>query len=203
MVAQADEAFELKLRQVVRKRLEAGQDPGAVLTELKARLEPAQAEVIFADASRTAATAKPGRANPSLDRALLVAVMIWASMLLIQNVTIVATAIEALGLGGALTGDLAPLIFSAGVKIGLLLIFGGAAVVAKTKLRFLVFAVVVLYAFPLGLLIDRALMGRAQSQGATALLSVSALLSYVSAAALVVLWWRSRGHGRVLPESSF
>jgi len=47
-----DKAFERKLKRVVRKRLGAGQDPSAVLTELKARLDPSQAEAIFADVHR-------------------------------------------------------------------------------------------------------------------------------------------------------
>jgi hypothetical protein len=206
VVAQVDKAFERKLKRVVRKRLDAGQDPSAVLTELKARLDPSQAEAIFADVHRPAATAKARRADSWLDRALFVAVMIWACALLMQNVAIIMSINEDLSTSqarGSLTKALAPFVFFATVKIGLLLVSAGVAVVARSNLRFLIFAVVLLYAFPLGVLIDGALMGLHRSSGAELLLQTSALLSYASVAALAVLWRRSRGEIEIPAESYF
>lgn len=206
MVAQADDAYERKLKQAVRKRLDAGQDPGAVLIELKARLDPAQAEAIFADASRTPAPAKPRRARSPRDRALLVPVMIWAALLLFQNVTVIATAAEALGVGpsgGPLTRELGLIIFFAGMKILLLLVSAIAADVARSSLRFPVFAAAILYAHPLGVLIEHALTGRTDPPWPAVLLGVSALFSYASAAALVVLWRRARSKGLPPAEDCF
>jgi NADH:ubiquinone oxidoreductase subunit K len=84
----------------------------------------------------------------------------------------------------------------AGVKIALLVASVGGAVFAKTSLRFIVCAAAILYAFPLGVLIEGALTGRAHGQGAAILLSVSAAASYASVAALVVLWRRARSRDR-------
>jgi hypothetical protein len=201
-----EESFERKLKQVVRKRLGEGEDPGTVLAELKSRLDPARAEAILADAKQGLATANPRRPGSSGDRILLLGALGWAVALLLQNVSVIAAAREGMGEGEVWAyppSELAIYVWFAMLKIGLLLAAAGGVLFARTNLRFLVFALALLYAFPLGRLIEGMLMGRPLGQGAAALLYVSALFSYASAAVLIVLWRRSRDPGGPPAESHF
>jgi hypothetical protein len=141
----------------------------------------------------------PRSPNGLIDRGLLVGVAVYAIVLLIQNGAILSVAgheLRAAQADGYLAGEIKSLVLFASVKIVLLVAAVGGAIFAKTSLRFIVCAAAILYAFPLGVLIESALTGRTHGEGAAILLSVSAATSYASAAALVVLWRRARSRER-------
>lgn len=201
MAAPESRAFERRLGQVVRKRLEAGQDPAAVLAELKTRLDPPRAEAVLADAIRRAG---PRRALSGPERALLGAALVWAGVLALQNLGIVAAASQGLAMSPEDPGgELGVRMAIALAKIGLLVASGGVAVVARWPPRFLFLAGVILYAFPFGVGIEGALLGRPPISGAALFLQVSALLSYASAGALAALWIGARRASPAAAETRF
>src|SRR5690349_15174805 len=123
-MAKRDASFDRRLERLVVERLRSGQAAGTLLTELKARLDPAEADALLSRAeARVRAATKPVD-RPS--RILAWLAYGWTVVLVFQNITVATSAAQLLGAASPSEQDLLiPLTTLAVAKIILL----GAAVV--------------------------------------------------------------------------
>jgi hypothetical protein len=183
-------SFDRKLEDVITARLRGGQSPEALLEDLQARLGDAEADAIL---SRAEARLRPAAPSNLAVRILTGLAYVWTVMLMFQNFAILITAVELVEEGDA--GSIAigqPLIGLALLKVGLLC--AGIALYKRRRslLTTGLYALMVLYAFPLGVFIDPLISGYPTPDQAAAPMKLSALLSYLSVVLIGLAWWLGR-----------
>lgn len=188
MSAGRDGSFNRKVEEVLVSRLRDGQPAEELLAELKGRLGEDEAEAILARAESR--LSPPAASSPAL-RVFAGTVYAWTAVLMLQNLTILMAALSGPPAGPVTSA----LVGFALLKIGLLCV---GIVVFKRRRSALtagLYALIVLYVFPLGLLVDPLLGAPPRGAPTTPLLSISALLSYASAGLFGWVWWLGRARG--------
>lgn len=187
-----------RLEQLIVERLEAGQDRESLLWELKTRLDADRAEALMASATKRAGPpvqAEKERPFTGPEKAILAGACLWAGMLVLQNFAVLAAAKDAATSAlndGYPAGESIGLHLFAVFKIVLLAISATFLFLTKLRVRLLLFAIAILYAFPFGGILEGALLRGLPRADPATLLNLSALLSYGSAAGLAFLWWKLR-----------
>jgi hypothetical protein len=144
-------------------------------------------------------TVKPRANRPParmlrLERAPLIPPLLWSAFLMFQNATVVRASIDALQQVSGMPEFERKFAVFLGLGLfhfTLLLLAAGMVLLTRRPIRFAVLGLAILYVHPLGPFVGSLLTGlRPPSAGL--FVSVSALLSYVSVAALALAWWLSR-----------
>jgi hypothetical protein len=185
-----DRSFKRKLEQLVLDRLRAGQPAEALLAELKTRMGDAEADTLL---SRAEARFARRRTPPGTlaTRILAGFAYLWTGVLVLQNVAILMT------IGEIARSGLAPpsiMLFPV-LKIGLLLTLAVAFQFRRSAITAALYAGAILYAFPFGLFVDRLVASFGDPPDPAILTTVSALLSYVAALLVGLIYWLGRRDG--------
>jgi hypothetical protein len=181
-------SFDRKLEGVIVARLR--ESPEALLEDLQARLGDAEADAIL---SRAEARLRPPPPSSLPVRILTGIAYLWTVMLMLQNFGVLVAALDLVKGGDAASIAVGqPLVGLALLKVGLLC--AGIALYKRRRslLTTGLYALIVLYAFPLGLFIDPLISGYPTPDRAAAPMKLSALLSYLTVVLSGLGWWLGR-----------
>jgi hypothetical protein len=144
-------------------------------------------------------TVKPRANRPParrlrLERTPLIPPLLWTAFLMFQNATVVRASIDALQQVSGMPEFERKFAIFLGLGLFhfiLLLAAAGMVLLSRRRVRFVVLGLAILYVHPLGPFVGSLLTGL-HPPSAGLFVSISALISYASAAALTLAWWLSR-----------
>jgi hypothetical protein len=187
-----DRSFDRKLELLVAARLRDGQAPETLLAELRTRLGDAEAEALMSRAEARAS----GPPNDQAARVLAWLAYGWTAVLVLQNVAIILNSAQSLDAASDFDRRTVFIPFTA-FAVGKIVLLGAGAV-AFHRWRSLAaacfYAVAILFAFPLGVILQGKLLFA--DYGIGVLFTVSAIASYAAALFVAVAYQRTRAVAR-------
>jgi hypothetical protein len=193
-----DASFDRKLEQLLVKRLQAGEPADDLLKGLQARLTTAEAEQLLARAeARVAKQASRAASTPLAARIVMVLVYVWILVLILQNIGVLFALKEIVPAPG--DGGPATWVGMTLLKIGMLCAAAFAFSRWPAPASAGALAAAIMYAFPVGRVVEGWLGLGFGPQNPAILVSGSALPSYVAAGLVAFAYWWPRRTALQLP----
>lgn len=192
-------SYDRKLEDVLVARLKGGAEAESLLAELRTRLDGEAADAVLARAEVRTRTHTP---PPLAQRVLVGLAYLWTALLVLQNLMIVMSlAGSGAELGLHETEFFIPFLSLTLLKVGALC--GGVFAYKRWRSAYTtaLYGLALLFAFPLGLYANAALVPGAEPPDALTLVSASALCTYAAVVLIALVYWLGRAPARSAAEA--